>query len=86
MSPRRNWDTPTPSLARECGPPPRTGGGGANSPAGEGVGESQLNSDDWSKILALCLLCGLCDTMFTASVYDSQKQVSMCFIKENEHT
>jgi hypothetical protein len=48
MSPRRNWDSLTPSLASECAPPPgrlRARGGG--SPY----------SDDWRKILALCLLC-----------------------------
>ena len=27
MSPRRNWDSPTPSLASECAPPPGTKGG-----------------------------------------------------------
>jgi hypothetical protein len=32
--------SPNPSLASECAPPPRTGGG-ADSPAGEGLGESQ---------------------------------------------
>jgi hypothetical protein len=43
MSSRRNWDSPTPSLASECAPPPRTGGGGrAHSPTGEGLGESQF--------------------------------------------
>ncbi len=42
MSPRRNWDSPNPSLASECAPHPRNGGGGANSPAGEGLGESQF--------------------------------------------
>jgi hypothetical protein len=26
MSPRRNWDSPTPSLASECAPPPGTKG------------------------------------------------------------
>jgi hypothetical protein len=32
-----------PSPASECAPPPGTkGGGGAHSPAGEGVGESQF--------------------------------------------
>jgi hypothetical protein len=36
MSPRRNWDSPNPSLASECAPPPRTGRG-AHSPAGGGV-------------------------------------------------
>jgi hypothetical protein len=44
MSSRQNWDSPTPSLANECAPPPppRTKGGGAHSPAGEGVGEYQF--------------------------------------------
>jgi hypothetical protein len=42
MSPRWNWDSPTPSLASECAPPPGTKGGGALSPAGEGLGESQF--------------------------------------------
>ncbi len=40
MSPRRNWDSPNPSLASECVPPPRIGG--EHSPAGEGLGESQF--------------------------------------------
>ncbi len=57
MSPRRNWDSPNPSLAGECAPPPRTGGVHAHSPAGEGLGGS-ANSDDWRKSLALFLLCG----------------------------
>jgi hypothetical protein len=57
MSPRRNWDPPTPSPASDCAPPPRTGGGGgAHSPA-EVRGWGSPNSDDWRKILALCLLC-----------------------------
>ncbi len=47
MSPRRNWDSPNPSLAIECAPPPGTKGEGAHSPAGEGLGESQF------------LLCGV---------------------------
>ncbi len=33
---------PSPSLASECALPPRTGGAGAHSPAGEGLGESQF--------------------------------------------
>ncbi len=41
MSPRRNGFS-NPSLASECAPSPRTGGGGAESPAGEGLGESQF--------------------------------------------
>jgi hypothetical protein len=40
MSPRRSWDSPNPSLASECAPPPRTGGG--TLAAGEGLGESQF--------------------------------------------
>ncbi len=28
MSPRRNWDSPTPSFASECAPPPEPKGGG----------------------------------------------------------
>ncbi len=35
MSPRQNWDSPNPSLASECG-------GGAHSPAGEVLEESQF--------------------------------------------
>ncbi len=43
MSPRRNWDSSTPSTASECAPlPGAKGGGGAHSPAGEGLGESQF--------------------------------------------
>ncbi len=36
MSPRRNWDSPNPSLAGECG----EGWGRAHSPAAKGVGDS----------------------------------------------
>ncbi len=42
MSPRWNWDSPTPSLASECAPPPWTKGWGAHSCAGEGLGQSQF--------------------------------------------
>jgi hypothetical protein len=42
MSARQDWDSPNPSLASECAPPARAGGGGAHSPAGEGLGESQF--------------------------------------------
>ncbi len=37
MSPRRNWDSPTPSLTSECVPTPRTKGGGTLA-CGWGVG------------------------------------------------
>ncbi len=56
MSPRQNWDSPTPFLASECAPPPGTKGG-AHSPAGEGLGESRLRRLE--KSLTLGLLCAL---------------------------
>jgi hypothetical protein len=56
MSPRWNWDSPTPLAAGECAlPPGPKGGGGAHSPAAKGVGESQFQRLE--KRLALCLLC-----------------------------
>jgi hypothetical protein len=51
-----NWDSPTPLAASECALPPVPKGGGANSPAAKGVGESQFQRLE--KRLALCLLCG----------------------------
>ncbi len=54
MSPRQNWDSPNPSLACECAPPPRTGGGGHICLRVRGWGSS--NSDDLRKSLALCIL------------------------------
>ncbi len=56
MSPRWNWDSPTPLAASECALPPVPKGGGAQSPAAKGVGESQFQRLE--KRLALCLLCG----------------------------
>jgi hypothetical protein len=61
MSPRWNWDSPTPSLASECAPPPGTRGEEALSPADEGLGESQFRRLE--KSLALCLLCGSGDDL-----------------------
>jgi hypothetical protein len=56
MSPRWNWDSPTPLAASECVlPPGPKGGGGEHSPAAKGVGESQFQRLE--KRLALCLLC-----------------------------
>ncbi len=56
MSPRWNWDSPTPLAASECAlPPGPKGGGEAHSPAAKGVGESQFQLLE--KRLALCLLC-----------------------------
>jgi hypothetical protein len=44
MSPRRNWDSPTPFLACKYAPTPPShgGGGGAHSPACEGFWDSQF--------------------------------------------
>ncbi len=47
FSNRRNWDSPNPSPAGECAPPPPlVPGGGAHSLAREGVGESQFRRGD----------------------------------------
>jgi hypothetical protein len=51
MSPRRNWESPDPSLASECAPPPGTKEREHSRVRGWG----SPNSDDWRK--ALCLLC-----------------------------
>jgi hypothetical protein len=56
MSPRRDLESPNPSLTSECAPPPGTKGEGVHSPSGEGMGESQFRRLE--KSLALCLLCG----------------------------
>ncbi len=42
MSPRWNWNSPTPLTASECALPPGPKGGEAHSPAAKGVGESQF--------------------------------------------
>jgi hypothetical protein len=49
----RNWDSPNLSPAGECVPPVL--GGGAHSPAREGVGESQFppNSDEGTYTVVL---------------------------------
>jgi hypothetical protein len=57
MSPRWNWDSPTPLAASECAFPPGPKGGVAHSPAAKGVGESQFQRLE--KPLALCLLCAI---------------------------
>ncbi len=44
MSPRRNWNSPNPSLASECAPPPRTGGGGGGILACGKAGHINVNS------------------------------------------
>jgi hypothetical protein len=46
FSSRRNWDSPNPSPAGECAPPPPVLGGGAHWLAREGLGESQFRRGD----------------------------------------
>ncbi len=58
MSPRRHWDSPILSLASECAPTPRTGGGCRWHIRLRVRGWGSPNSDDLRKGLALCLLCG----------------------------
>jgi hypothetical protein len=53
MSPRRNWDSPNPSLASECALPTERGGHTRQGVRGWG----SPNYDDWRSYLALCLLC-----------------------------
>ncbi len=57
MSPRWNWDSPTPLAKSEGALPPVPKGGGAHSPDAKGVGEFQFQRLE--KRLALCLLCAL---------------------------
>ncbi len=47
VSTRRNWDSPNPSLASECAPPPRTG---------EGLGDAQFRRLE-KKLRTLPTLC-----------------------------
>jgi hypothetical protein len=56
MSRFRNWDSHNPSLASECAPLPRSGGRGAHSPAGEGLGEFQFRRLE-KKLSTLPTLC-----------------------------
>ncbi len=56
MSPRRNWDSPTPLAAGECSLPPGPKGGGAHSPAAKGIGESQFRRLE-KKLSTLPTLC-----------------------------
>ncbi len=73
MSPRWNWDSPTPLAASECALHPGSkGGGGAHSPAAKGVGESQFRRLE--KRLALCLLCAVTSHM----AYDNIHTVLSC--------
>ncbi len=67
MSPRRNWDSPTPSLASECAPPHYTKGGGTHTPAGEGLGESQFRRLE-KRLSTLPTLCSSLSVHLTETV------------------
>ncbi len=58
MSPRRNWQSPTPlSRKRVCLPAKQKGGGGGQTRLRErGWGLGSPNSEYWRKSLALCYL------------------------------
>jgi hypothetical protein len=49
MSPRRNWDSPTPCLASYCAPPPGTKRGGGWHSRLRVRGWGSPNSEDWRK-------------------------------------
>ncbi len=59
MSPRRNWDSPNPSPASECGflPGPKGGGagGGAHPSGAKGVRESQFRRVEKKLFYTLCI-------------------------------
>jgi hypothetical protein len=55
MSPRWNWDSPTPLAASECAPPPHQRVGGPPRRLRKGWGGAQVQRLE--KRLALCLLC-----------------------------
>jgi hypothetical protein len=86
MSPRWNWDSPTPLAAGECALHPGPKGGGAHSPAAKGEGESLFQRLE--KRLALCLLCGP-PTPWGLNVYSSKNYSNSrvdCSLRENLNT
>ncbi len=58
VSPRPNWDPHAPPLPQGVFPPPPQNQRGRDP-----------NSDDWSKSLALCLLCGVHLLFIICSLY-----------------
>jgi hypothetical protein len=59
FSSRRNWDSPNPSPAGECAPPPSGSWGGAHLLAREGVGQSQFRRGDMlCGTIYIYVLCG----------------------------
>jgi hypothetical protein len=61
FSSRRYWDSPNPSPAGECAPPPLVPGGGAHSLAREGVGRVPIPTRGitlWYSLYSVYVLCG----------------------------
>ncbi len=68
MSPRRNWDSPTHSLASECTPPPGTKGGDTRLRV-RGWGESQFRRLE-KKLSTLPTLCRICTRVRVGSRFN----------------
>jgi hypothetical protein len=66
MSPRRNWDSPTPSLACECAPPPGTSGAGTLAGRLGGVPIPTTGE----KLSTLPTLCPIHRTVFFTNTID----------------
>jgi hypothetical protein len=79
MSPRRNWNSPDPSLANECASPLEPKGGGAPSPAGEGLGESQFRRLE-KKLSTLPILCAMTDQTSLRLASQLEMEAAMSFI------
>jgi hypothetical protein len=71
FSSRRNWDSPSPSPAGKCAPPPPHGSGGRGTLAGErGVGRVPIPT--WGHTLWYSLyIHTLCVTPLEAEAYDT---------------
>jgi hypothetical protein len=76
MSPRRNWDSRTPSLASECAPPPGTKGGGHSRLR---VRDSQFRRLE-EKLSTLPTLCAI-DNNTTLRIL--QKQIMLALNHDN---
>ncbi len=77
MSPRRNWVLPPPPLPQASVPlTPEAKGGGHTCLPVRGWGSP--NSDDWRKSLALCLLCGLRNLLYTSEFCTGTVYLSRC--------
>ncbi len=79
MSPSRNWDSPTPSLASECGPPP-AGTGGGHSRAGEGLGESLFQRLEKKLSLLPTMWAHTLDCLPFHTVYRRIKKSAACTV------